>query len=62
VDAVVVGDENPHGRAMRLVRPRDNHLRLPRNDPQLNSQFVRQFLLREAGLTMSALGRSTDPS
>ena len=47
--------------AMLAVLKRDNHLRLIRNNPQLNCFGTGQFLLRRARLTMSALGILADP-
>ncbi len=62
VTSVVVRQENAHANAMRVVRCRDNYLRPPRNNPQLNRATRGQFLLRRTGLTMSALGIPADPS
>ena len=56
VNAVVVGQEDTHDTAMRCVRPWDNHLRLPRNNPQLIWLEAGQSLLSMPALTMSALG------
>jgi hypothetical protein len=60
VDSVVVGDEDAHGGPMSPVRGWNNHLRHPRNNPQLNVTLVGQSLLRLAGLIMSAMGIPAD--